>query len=146
MGYMGVSKNSGTPKSSILIGFSWVFHYFHHPFWGFSNPLFLGFFQPYCGDKKKTHWSDHHWSDHLLGGASFFPKDGDGHSRFGRSFWSGISPLHSDPRSVYQNTPVPTVTMDSWDERYIYRLIYHKNQPNVGKYTVTMDPMLRERI
>ena len=27
------------PKSSILIGiigFSWVFHYFHHPFWGVS--------------------------------------------------------------------------------------------------------------
>jgi len=29
---MGVSKNRGTPKSSILIG---VFHYFHHPFWGY---------------------------------------------------------------------------------------------------------------
>ena len=33
---MGVSKNSGTPKSYLLIGFSWFFHYFHHPFWGFS--------------------------------------------------------------------------------------------------------------
>ena len=30
---MGVSKNKGTPKSWMLIGF---FHYFHHPFWGFS--------------------------------------------------------------------------------------------------------------
>ena len=29
--YMGVSKNRGTPKSSIFIG---VFNYFHHPFWG----------------------------------------------------------------------------------------------------------------
>ncbi len=28
--YMGVSKNNGTPKSSILIGFSII----HHPFWG----------------------------------------------------------------------------------------------------------------
>ena len=28
-----VSKNSGTPKSSILIGFSII----HHPFWGFSH-------------------------------------------------------------------------------------------------------------
>ena len=27
---MGVSKNSGTPKSSILIGFSIM----NHPFWG----------------------------------------------------------------------------------------------------------------
>ena len=29
---MGVSENSGTPKSSILIGFSIM----NHPFWGFS--------------------------------------------------------------------------------------------------------------
>ena len=28
--YMGVSKNRGTPKSSILIGFSTI----NHPFWG----------------------------------------------------------------------------------------------------------------
>ena len=28
--YMGVSKNNGTPKSSILIGFSIR----NHPFWG----------------------------------------------------------------------------------------------------------------
>ena len=33
---MGVSKNRGTPKSSILIGFSII----NHPFWG-ENPLFL---------------------------------------------------------------------------------------------------------
>ena len=32
--YMGVSKNNGTPKSSILIGFSII----NHPFWG--NPIF----------------------------------------------------------------------------------------------------------
>ena len=31
--HMGVSKNRGTPTSSILIR---VFHYFHHPFWGFT--------------------------------------------------------------------------------------------------------------
>ena len=30
---MGVSENSGTPKSSILIGFS----IFNHPFWGTPN-------------------------------------------------------------------------------------------------------------
>ena len=37
---MGVSENSGTPKSSILIGFSIV----KHPFWGttiFGNPLYI---------------------------------------------------------------------------------------------------------
>ena len=33
--HMGVSKNNGTPKSSILIGFSII----NHPFWG--PPLFL---------------------------------------------------------------------------------------------------------
>ena len=32
---MGVSENSGTPKSSILIGFSII----NHPFWGY--PYFL---------------------------------------------------------------------------------------------------------
>ena len=36
--YTGVSKNNGTPKSSILVG---VFHYFHHPFRGFSPYFFL---------------------------------------------------------------------------------------------------------
>ena len=39
--YMGVSKNSGTPKSSILIGF------IDHPFWGtpiFGKPHILGGF------------------------------------------------------------------------------------------------------
>ena len=30
---------------------------------------------------------------------------------------------------------------DPWDERYIYLLIYHKNQLNVGKYTSHMDPI-----
>ena len=32
---MDVSENNGTPKPSILI---WVFHDFHHPFWG--SPVF----------------------------------------------------------------------------------------------------------
>ena len=31
---MGVSKNNGTPKSSILLGFSII----NHPFWG--TPIF----------------------------------------------------------------------------------------------------------
>ena len=34
---MGVSKNNGTPKSSILIGFPII----NHPFWGTPVPLFL---------------------------------------------------------------------------------------------------------
>ena len=34
---MGVSLNGGTPKSSILIGISMDFQYFHHPFWGYHH-------------------------------------------------------------------------------------------------------------
>ena len=34
LGYIGVSKNNGIPKSSILIGFSIIYH----PFWG--TPIF----------------------------------------------------------------------------------------------------------
>ena len=34
LSYMGVSENGGTPKSSILIGFSII----NHPFWG--TPIF----------------------------------------------------------------------------------------------------------
>ena len=34
--YMGVSKNNGTPKSSILIGFSII----NHPFWG-ETPIYV---------------------------------------------------------------------------------------------------------
>ena len=33
---MGVSKNRGTTKSSILIRFSLI----NHPFWGFTSPIF----------------------------------------------------------------------------------------------------------
>ena len=41
---LGVSKNSGTPKSSILIGFSIII--INHPFWGipiFGNTHWFGF-------------------------------------------------------------------------------------------------------
>ena len=34
---LGVSKNSGTPKSSILIGFSII----NHPFWGLNTKFTL---------------------------------------------------------------------------------------------------------
>ena len=34
LGHVGISKNNGTPKSSILIGFSII----NHPFWG--TPIF----------------------------------------------------------------------------------------------------------
>ena len=39
---MGVSKNNGTPKSSILIGFSII----NHPFWG--TPIFGNTHIVYC--------------------------------------------------------------------------------------------------
>ncbi len=33
----------------------WNHYFFHHPFWGFSIPLFFGFFHPFClySPKKK---------------------------------------------------------------------------------------------
>ena len=46
--YLGVSKNNGTPKSSILIGFSIV----NHPFWGttiFGNIHLAVFFRHLFG-------------------------------------------------------------------------------------------------
>ena len=46
--YMGVSKNSGTPKSSILIGFSII----NHPSWG-KHPYFWK--HPYS-DSLQPHW------------------------------------------------------------------------------------------
>ena len=50
---MDVSENSGTPKSSILIGFSIT----NHPFWGtpsFGNThIFFAVHLPmFCGEKK----------------------------------------------------------------------------------------------
>ena len=51
--HMGVSKNRGTPKSSILIGFSII----NHPFWGttiFGNTQMLNpeaIFLAACGSK-----------------------------------------------------------------------------------------------
>ena len=57
--YMGVSENSGTPKSSHL---NRVFHYFHHPFWGttiFGNThikshMFLTTIVPFSPDFEKA--------------------------------------------------------------------------------------------
>ena len=46
---MGVSKNRGTPKSSILIGFSIV----NHPFWDisiFGNTHIIFFHPDPCGN------------------------------------------------------------------------------------------------
>ena len=56
---MGVSENSGTPKSSHL---NRVFHYFHHPFWGttiFGNThikshMFLTTIVPFSPDFEKA--------------------------------------------------------------------------------------------
>ena len=49
--HLGVSKNSGTPKSSILIGFSII----NHPFWGptpiFGNIHFFSKFKSHHGEK-----------------------------------------------------------------------------------------------
>ena len=63
--HLGVSKNNATPKSSIL--YNRVFHYFHHPFWGFSpwfwkHPYFIGW--PKIKSPRWQETPDHH-SCHL---------------------------------------------------------------------------------
>ena len=50
---MGVSNNNGTPKSSILIGFSII----NHPFWGtpiFGNIHIINYHQKYCFQENPT--------------------------------------------------------------------------------------------
>ena len=47
---MGVSKNSGTPKSSILIGFSII----NHPFWG--TPIFGNTHMKGSKARQQTEW------------------------------------------------------------------------------------------
>ena len=77
-----VSKNRGTPKSSILIGFSIT----NHPFWGipiFGNTQFCGkllkifFFEIWTQNQGQSSFWDHRISDHIrslkssmLGGVS----------------------------------------------------------------------------
>ena len=51
--YMGVSKNNGTPKSSILIGISII----NHPFWG--TPIF--------GNTHICFWLVYVWQLHFVG-------------------------------------------------------------------------------
>ena len=58
--HMGVSKNNGTPKSSILIGFSII----NHPFWGtpiFGNIHIMtpGELQIFC---FHISWNPHFWN------------------------------------------------------------------------------------
>ena len=57
--FMGVSKNRGTPKSSILIEFSII----NHPFWGttiFGNTQMVS-----CFLKKKTHLKASHGEENI---------------------------------------------------------------------------------
>ena len=56
---MGVSKNSGTPKSSILIGFALI----NHPFWG---TIIFGNTQMGMGEMNETYEENKKWSNFLL--------------------------------------------------------------------------------
>ena len=68
---MGVSKNNGTPESSILIGFSII----NHPFWG--TPIF--------GNIHMKKHSFLFWRDHFQGMVVGHTAQADGrvHSRCG---------------------------------------------------------------
>ena len=90
--HMDVSKNSGTPKSSILIGFSII----NHPFWGYpyfwkhpyNEPLITASYSfsnnfgkwkkwPKLGDEtNSSSWDTHFFTGpwFLMGGTSTPPK------------------------------------------------------------------------
>ena len=65
--YMGVSENSGTPKSSMLIGFSII----NHPFWGtpiLETPIYIqtviqcywsGWFSWHFGAEIHVNWGSY---------------------------------------------------------------------------------------
>ena len=73
---LAVSKNSGTPKSSILIGFSTI----NHPFWGtpiFGNTQMVELLRR-CGGPPRIHiyihiCDDHSFPKHLI---EAYPKIG----------------------------------------------------------------------
>ena len=84
---MGVSKNRGTPKSSILIGFSII----NHPFW--CTPVF-GNTHIYIYDKQPLLHSPHLplFSDLLTQELTIFPEE---LKVFKALFWGGKHPcLH----------------------------------------------------
>ena len=67
--HMGVSRNRGTPKSSMLIGFSLI----NHPFWGtpiFGNTLISSLFKM---NKFTSHAFKKKNISTSLGGAQFQP-------------------------------------------------------------------------
>ena len=84
--HLGVSINGGTPKSSILIGFSII----NHPFWGtsiFGNTHFNHFFFFLCME-----YNNYILNNYRL---SF---------QFERNYWKGFmpSPPHENMAQVFQ--------------------------------------------
>ena len=52
----------------------------------------------------------------------------------------GAATCSGEVNGVSRTVPTHTIhvpmTVFPWDERHIYRLIYHKFMPNIGKYTI----------
>ena len=84
---MDVSKNSGTPKSSILIGFSII----NHPFWG--TPIF--------GNTHMKNGLFFHPPRHgnLSGRFGFTPRKGGDATKVAASSEATLSKLGLDPNS-----------------------------------------------
>ncbi len=91
---MGVSKNNGTPKSSILVGFSII----NHPFWGtpiFGNTLIVGvfFFLHFLHLKLMGQGAGSNWQAQRQsaitgsGGPDFFWMWNLGSFCFGKGWW-----------------------------------------------------------
>ena len=102
---MGVSKNNGTPKSSILIGFSII----NHPF---GVPLFLE--TPKVRGEHKTNLSCHHpdlhqvWSPSKMG------------------FHENMTPCQQGQPPNHQQNPPGVPGSLTWHESYRIRVKHDK--------------------
>ncbi len=86
---MGVSKNNGTPKSSILIGFSII----NHPFWG-KTPIF-GNTQIVTKQMKRNVHSSHPMGDFRQDPTSLGPVS------IGVSGTAALPGISSEPRLIF---------------------------------------------
>ena len=82
--YMGVSENSGTPKSSILIGFSII----NHPFWG--APIF--------GNIHILFGEDFHWWK-LHRSSKFLMRSNEIHKRLLESMFGAFNRYTDTPKN-----------------------------------------------
>ena len=149
---MGVSKNRGTPKSSILIGFSIV----NHPFWGtpiFGNThIYIYIFLPTCKTIKINQmqvnlyhtwilWS-YRYGKHFANSwmdLSFFSK-----AKIIIVFFStGYARFHLD---TWKNTWTPGRTKLPFSQLKIRRKLHSETSIFMISLKVTLSPLRKTAI